>query len=527
MSRRAALLLVLAATVHAASAAVGCRSYTSKGLIQPAIGSLQDSVVVQDAFDVKEMSVTLDVGHRRIGALKITLGASPFSNAAGAGAVHPTIILKSQGLGRKGHNLYRTTFSDTAALAFPLDPSGAPFTGSFRPVQKLEFLADGQGTVAGSGGSQGMWTLAVADVAPNNTLREIALNGWTLVLCDDVQQQQQAVPSPPPAPLVQQYSGPPAASNPSTPSSLAGPSSILGWQVVYKGAPPSPSQPGAAPQPAPVWPPAGGSPLDGMAQPLKDLLAQKPLLTMLQGQIHAIAAGIGGTCDATCTQAKQNMWRAAVFGLYMRSVAEKHGVDRLDWATWVQHVRDWLPGENSKLGELQSWLEAHADDASRLGTWLHDHLRLPTIMVDGQPLQLPAIGNGAALQHLLSAFSSGGDKVQALLSAFAAAGDRIAQLAVGLAGRVGDHAGSVGDKLGAGAERVRDALAAGRERRQEMLGSVAGRLDARGEGFHTLMNGLEGSDLGQLSALGKGSMQDLAASLAAMFDVSGSGGNIS
>jgi hypothetical protein len=24
--------------------------------------------------------------------------------------------------------------------------SGAPFTGSFRPVQKLEFLADGQGT---------------------------------------------------------------------------------------------------------------------------------------------------------------------------------------------------------------------------------------------------------------------------------------------------------------------------------------------------------------------------------------------
>jgi hypothetical protein len=41
------------------------------------------------------------------------------------------------------------------------------------------------------------------------------------------------------------------------------------------------------------------------------------------------------------------------------------------------------------------------------------------------------------------------------------------------------------------------------------------------------MNGLEGSDLGQLSALGKGSMQDLAASLAAMFDVSGSGGNIS
>jgi hypothetical protein len=44
--------------------------------------------------------------------------------------VHPTIILKSQGLGRKGHNLYRTTFSDTAALAFPLDPVGACCFGS-------------------------------------------------------------------------------------------------------------------------------------------------------------------------------------------------------------------------------------------------------------------------------------------------------------------------------------------------------------------------------------------------------------
>jgi hypothetical protein len=48
--------------------------------------------------------------------------------------------------------------------------SQAPFTGSFRPVQKLAFLADGEQPVAGSGGAQGMWTLTVADVAPNNTL---------------------------------------------------------------------------------------------------------------------------------------------------------------------------------------------------------------------------------------------------------------------------------------------------------------------------------------------------------------------
>jgi hypothetical protein len=87
----------------------------------------------------------------------------------------------------------------------------APFTGTFRPVQKLAFLTDGQQTggatcntpccpcvrrgmhigrdircrcgqltdlpcrlacppptVAGAGGSQGLWTLTVADVAPKN-----------------------------------------------------------------------------------------------------------------------------------------------------------------------------------------------------------------------------------------------------------------------------------------------------------------------------------------------------------------------
>ena len=52
---------------------------------------------------------------------QITLTAAPFSNAAGALAAHPTIILKSQGLGRKGHNLYRTTFADAAQLSFPLE----------------------------------------------------------------------------------------------------------------------------------------------------------------------------------------------------------------------------------------------------------------------------------------------------------------------------------------------------------------------------------------------------------------------
>jgi hypothetical protein len=121
MARRLAPLLLpllLAAAVAVAgqpTSSSGCRSYTSKGLIQPATGSLQDVVVVQasaaalppqpvpapsaqrcplppthclpassadqpcapfscclqDAFVVADASITLDVSHRRVGALKV------------------------------------------------------------------------------------------------------------------------------------------------------------------------------------------------------------------------------------------------------------------------------------------------------------------------------------------------------------------------------------------------------------------------------------------------------------------------
>ncbi|EFN53847.1 hypothetical protein CHLNCDRAFT_135933 [Chlorella variabilis] len=507
MARRAAVLLLLAAAAVAhGAAAPGCRTYTSKGLIQPAIGSLQDVVV--DAFVAQDASATLDVSHRRI-----TLTAAPFSNAAGALAAHPTIILKSQGLGRKGHNLYRTTFADAAQLSFPLEASFAPFTGTFRPVQKLAFLVDGELPVAGSGGSQGLWTLTVADVAPNNTLRDIALNGWTLQLCDAVQESPAPTPSPspspapavvptptasPPAPAVVSYSGPTDSGSSAGPTTgtgtgttgtgAAGPSNILGWQVVYRGVPPAPLQPGSgapAPVPSPAWPPAVGT--DGTGA-LDQLLAQRPLLTLLQNQIAALASGIGGTCDPTCQQAKQSI----------------------------------------RLGELQTWLEAHADDTHRLGAWLHDHLRLPTIMVDGQPLQLPAIGDGALLQHLLS---SGGDKVQGLLSAFGAAGERIAQLASHFGGAVADraqaaheayseHGERLASLLASGADRLMGALAAGADRRQELVGGLAAKADQRGEAFQQFMSGLDGLNLGQLSDLSQQGVQDMAAHFAELFDFS-------
>ena len=68
---------------------------------------------------------------------------------------------------RRGANLYHTQFSDAAPADFPVNASGAPFTGAYRPTQKLAFLSGGQQPVAGEGGSQGLWTLNISDLAPN------------------------------------------------------------------------------------------------------------------------------------------------------------------------------------------------------------------------------------------------------------------------------------------------------------------------------------------------------------------------
>lgn len=46
---------------------------------------------------------------------------------------------------------------------------GAPFSGSYRPTQRLQFLVEGNNTLAGLGGSQGVWVLRFDDLAPNAT----------------------------------------------------------------------------------------------------------------------------------------------------------------------------------------------------------------------------------------------------------------------------------------------------------------------------------------------------------------------
>lgn len=68
------------------------------------------------------------------------------------------------------------------------------------------------------------------------------------------------------------------------------PQTIFGWQVVYKGGQPPQGQ-------APPAPPVAPSPgVPGTAAPagsLQQLLAQRPILTMLEQNIAAIASGVG------------------------------------------------------------------------------------------------------------------------------------------------------------------------------------------------------------------------------------------
>lgn len=82
--------------------------------------SVTDTITVSDAFPVRDASVTIDVSHRRIGALVVSLSAQP-PDAYGGSAVRRTVVLKERGLGRLGDNMYMTTFSDSATQSFPVD----------------------------------------------------------------------------------------------------------------------------------------------------------------------------------------------------------------------------------------------------------------------------------------------------------------------------------------------------------------------------------------------------------------------
>ncbi|PRW05765.1 neuroendocrine convertase 1 [Chlorella sorokiniana] len=540
MARRLAALLLplLAAAAVQAAAGPACHTYTSKGLIQPAIGSLQDVIVVQDSYIVNDASVTLDVAHRRIGALKISLGAAPFSNSGAPATAHPTIILKTHGQGRRGDNLYRTTFNDNAATTFPINASDAPFTGTWRPVQRMSFLYDGTQTTAGSGGSQGLWTLTIADVAPNNTLREIHLNGWTLVLCEAANSapagpSPSPSPSPAPVPPVIASNGPPeptgsGAGSGSGSGSVGTPgrgSGLFGWQVVYKNQPPD----AAGPAPSPPVPGTGmgagigsGSVLGATLQPWQQLLQQRPVLTMMEQNIAAIASGIGGNCDEACAAAKQKLWRAAVFGLYFHAMAEhvhhkRHPDQPSLTHAWLERMQDFLPGDNERLAKLQAWMEERHTEMRGLGDWLRAHLKVPD--VGSLHITLPNIqlGGGDVAARLQAALASGGDRLKAVMGMFAAAGDGLGSLAKGLASSqvnsakqlasvvgsnwqqwqqaMGTNAGALASMFAQGADALAAAAVGGIDR----VSDVAGRLDSRGEAVHAFLNSMTGESIDQVT----------------------------
>lgn len=100
-----------------------CKDYYSKGLRSPTVDSVTDAITVNDGFPLGDIAVTIDLSHRRIGALVLSLTASPPS-WAGSDIASRRVVLKERGLGRLGDNLYMTTFNDGAEEAFPVSAVG-------------------------------------------------------------------------------------------------------------------------------------------------------------------------------------------------------------------------------------------------------------------------------------------------------------------------------------------------------------------------------------------------------------------
>jgi hypothetical protein len=102
-----------------AAQTTGCKEYYSKGMRAPAVESVKDVITVPDGFPLGDIAVTLDVSHRRIGALVVTLTAQPPAST-GAASANRTVILKERGLGRLGDNMYMTSFADGSGQSFPV-----------------------------------------------------------------------------------------------------------------------------------------------------------------------------------------------------------------------------------------------------------------------------------------------------------------------------------------------------------------------------------------------------------------------
>lgn len=430
--RPLALLCALGALAVAAAQAPACHTYSSKGLLKPATERLHDVILVPDAVVVGDASVTLDLSHRRIGALEISLTAQPLSTPAPLEGVGRTILLKAKGLGRLGNDMYQTTFSDRAPASFPPAASSAPFTGTFRPTQRFSFLLDGDSTTAGAGGSQGAWLLSVADVAPNATRRDIVLNGWTLVLCERTAAPAASPAPASPAPAVTAMSGPAADAIlppvfdqqhlPEVPSAITAmggptesspaPQAVTLPPVAAAGGPAA-SSPAAQQQAQPQQQPPQAQPqqpvtifgwkvintavnvtalpasTDAAAPTAPATPLPLPAFGSLKQQINAmLQQRFGALCaDPSCTAEKQRLWRAAIVAMFVKSAADAHSVVHEDVAAWLGKLQDWLPGDQPIMARIQQWMLDHKGEFQQLTDWIRSN---------GLNLHLPSLGDLAS-----------------------------------------------------------------------------------------------------------------------------------
>lgn len=412
----------------------GCTRYTSKGSITPVSPEINDAIIINDPFLVGSASVNINLTHRRIGALEIKLSSAPLKeNTTEADA--RTIVLKEQGLGRLGANMFDTSFNDNAPQSFPVGQDWAPFSGSYRPTQRLSFLwDDANSTIAGiNGGSQGAWVLNIKDIAPNSNLRSIALNGWSLILCEQAmpgmdQSQPPVYPNPssgcytsssapvhttivPPTtsdtipmgepapeylPTITALDGPPDSSavqpastafqfDPTPKAPLGG---LFGWRFGWKDSSIS------VPASETVYSSASTPP------PLVNIPAMES--AVLPSGSNLLQQLYGSYCtDASCSNLKSGIWKTVILSMLARS-SIKGG--ELSPTNLLKGFSSVLPNVKNKKAAtaVSKWLDEQA-------SWLKDNR--------GELLR-----GAVMLGKKLSDFNGGSDDMSGMISAMAASG---------------------------------------------------------------------------------------------------------
>jgi subtilisin family serine protease/subtilisin-like proprotein convertase family protein len=129
------------------------------GLSLPDAATTSSFIFITDTREILDVDVRIDIEHDFVGDLSISLFAPDGTE----------VVLVNR-RGGSGENFTGTVFDDEAPVSVAsMTPSGAPYTGSFRPETPLGAF-DG-------GSAAGQWTLVVRDNAP---LNEGRLLGWDL-----------------------------------------------------------------------------------------------------------------------------------------------------------------------------------------------------------------------------------------------------------------------------------------------------------------------------------------------------------